>query len=262
MAERHNIPEVIIHIPHSNQEVPINVRGQFLLEDGDLQQEILKMTDCYTDELFSIPSEVCQPVIFPVSRLVVDPERFIDDKKEIMSKKGMGVIYTKTSDQKQLRKPISDEGRQSLLDRYYHPHHKKLSDLVQKSLNSRGKALIIDAHSFPSIPLPYELNQDNQRPDICIGTDSFHTPDCLSNKVYEIFDSLGYSVVLNRPFEGTFVPSDFYQKDPRVLSIMVEVNRCLYMDEASGKKNDKFNCIKNTIETVFEELLQFIRILS
>lgn len=257
-----SIPKVIIHIPHSSQEVPIDVRGQFLLDDYDIKQELLKMTDHYTDNLFSIPSKAYQAVIFSVSRLVVDPERFIDDEKEVMSQKGMGVIYTKTSDQKLLRMPISDEERKSLLDRYYHPHHKKLSDLVQKSLNLTGAALVIDAHSFPSVPLPYEFNQYLQRPDICIGTDSFHTPDILCEKVYKIFNSLGYSVVLNQPFEGTLVPTLFYQKDPRVVSIMIELNRSLYMDEASGNKNDGFNKVKNTIETVLEELIQFRRIIS
>ena len=178
---------VIIHVPHSSTELPIDVLNQFLLENGDLQQELLKMTDHYTNELFLLLSNTVQTIVHPVSRLVVDPERFIDDEKEIMSKVGMGVIYTKTSDQQQLRRTISEQERKDLLDTYYYPHHNQLSDLVQKSLNSFGSAFIIDAHSFPSVPLPYEFNQNPKRPDICIGTDLFHTPNNLCKKAQDIF---------------------------------------------------------------------------
>jgi hypothetical protein len=41
--------------------------------------------------------------VFPVSRLVVDPERFVDDATEPMAACGMGVIYTQTSQRMPLR---------------------------------------------------------------------------------------------------------------------------------------------------------------
>jgi len=56
------------------------------------------MTDAFTDDLF-VPDFVgAQTIIFPMSRLVLDPERFLNDDDEIMSALGMGVIYTRTSD--------------------------------------------------------------------------------------------------------------------------------------------------------------------
>jgi len=36
-------------------------------------------------------------VKYNYSRLVLDPERYRDDEKEVMTPKGMGVIYTKDS---------------------------------------------------------------------------------------------------------------------------------------------------------------------
>jgi hypothetical protein len=32
-----------------------------------------------------------------------------------------------------------------------------------------GRCLIIDCHSFPSVALPYELDQREERADFCIG---------------------------------------------------------------------------------------------
>ena len=55
-----------------------------------LQRELPRITDWYTDELFDAGAEASR-LIFPVSRLVCDPEHFADDANEPMAAKGMGV---------------------------------------------------------------------------------------------------------------------------------------------------------------------------
>ncbi|MDZ4852272.1 MAG: N-formylglutamate amidohydrolase [Pirellulaceae bacterium] len=85
-------PFTIIHIPHASKVVPEEVSEQFVLNDQDLADELRLMTDAYTDELFEIPETLARTVAYPVSRLVVDPERFVDDNLEIMVQKGMGVV--------------------------------------------------------------------------------------------------------------------------------------------------------------------------
>ncbi len=97
--------------------------------------------------------------MFPVSRLVVDPERFSEDPQESMSQVGMGVTYTKGSLRQPLREQLTQGKRQKLLERYYIPHRQKLTDAVEASLLANDHCLIIDGHSFPALPLPYELNQ-------------------------------------------------------------------------------------------------------
>jgi N-formylglutamate amidohydrolase len=79
---------MILHIPHSSHIIPENLREQIVLSDADLTAELTLMTDAFTDELFSLPRTTT--IRFPVSRLVVDVERFPDDAQEPMSKVGMG----------------------------------------------------------------------------------------------------------------------------------------------------------------------------
>ncbi len=69
-----------------------------------------------------------------------------------------------------------------IYQRYYDPHHARLETLVAEKLEASSKCLIIDCHSFPSKPLPYEPDQSANRPDICIGTDEFHTPKWLTDE--------------------------------------------------------------------------------
>lgn len=75
------------------------------------------------------------------------------------------------------------------------------------------------------------------RPEICIGTDDLHTPDHLTNTIAKAFAGFG-TVGVNEPFIGTYVPLQQYGTDQRVHSVMIEIRRDLYMDEATGESKD------------------------
>lgn len=247
---------MILHIPHSSKLIPTGLRSTFLLTDSELDEELLVMTDAFTDELFSCSAADVAHVVFPVSRLVVDPERFVDEKREPMSKKGMGAIYTKTSRGAPLRAHLGKADREYLLNEYYNPHHKRLEEAVRDELCEKGVCLIVDCHSFSSRPLPHEPDQSPERPDICIGTDSYHTPTRLERTTNEFFDKTGYSVGINRPFQGTIVPLVYYGKTGNVMSIMIEVNRSLYIDEGTGDRNAGFPRVTNDLDRLLAILRQ------
>lgn len=226
--------DIVWHLPHDATEIPLKVRDQFVLADEALAGEILRMTDHATMRLFGLDPYDQTVVRAPVSRLVVDVERFPDDADEPMAARGMGVIYQAASDGRPLRRPLSPEERQSLLDEWYCPHHRRLEAAVDQVLARHGLCLLIDCHSFPSKPLPYEPDQNPVRPEICLGTDDYHTPDQIRQSALDAFRSEGFDVAVNRPFAGALVPLSRYRKDPRVSALMVEVNRGLYMDESNG----------------------------
>ena len=228
---------IVACIPHSSIRIPGDLRKTILLNKLELGNELLKMTDWYVDELFALIHEKGGvSVRFDCSRLIVDPERFEDDSQEVMASKGMGVIYTKTSDGRKLREDPNPSQRAALLQRFYYPYHQAVTEAVQKTLGKFGQCLILDCHSYPSRPLPYELDQAADRPEICLGIDPFHTPDSLAEKVKEKFSGKRLRVAYNTPFSGTFVPMRFYETDKRVSSLMIELRRDTYMDEANANK--------------------------
>lgn len=232
---------MILHIPHSS----INTLNKKFLCDVNL--ELDRMTDIDTDKLFDFPNAT--KIVFPISRLICDVERFEDDNMEEMAKKGMGVCYTTNSFGKPLRK-VSDTERSEIIKKFYQPHHKALTEAVEEELRQKGAALVIDCHSFSNVPLPHEDDKTTPRPDICIGIDNFHTPKELINEVVEYFKYCGYSVAINSPFSGTLIPMKYYQKDKNVQGIMIELNRNLYIDKSD------FERLKNELQLFLFKLLR------
>lgn len=223
---------VVLHIPHDSLVIPDDVRPQFLLMDPDLELELLRMTDHLTHALFAEPCAEATVVRAPVSRLVVDVERFPDDALEPMAARGMGAVYEVTSHLAPLRRRLSPEERQALMRAWYLPHHEQLEAAVAAAVDRYGRCVVIDCHSFPSVALPYErADPEVARPDICIGTDDFHTSHALAEEFVSAFRCQGWSVGVNEPFSGALVPSSRYRMDRRVAAVMVEVNRRLYLRE-------------------------------
>lgn len=236
---------VVLHVPHSSREVSPDARRSILLDDAALEGELDAMTDAWTDRIAEAARAAAartapaRPTPWAFvnrrSRLVVDPERFPDDREEMLAV-GMGAVYTRTSQRTPLREDDPAVTRE-LVDRYFHPYADALTELVQQRLDACATALILDVHSYPTRALPYEVHQDESRPEICLGVDEHHTPPELVEAARVAFAGFG-TVTVNEPFHGTYVPLDFYRTDPRVRSLMIEIRRDVYVD-GSGAPIDE-----------------------
>lgn len=181
-------------MPHSSTNILLN--EGFIVDENSYTDEILKLTDWYTDDLFySDDNEIIKADFL---RIFCDPERFADDLQEVMAKYGMGILYERNDDGETIRKIIPELSEKILTD-YYWKHHEKLSKAVNNQLNLCGNALIIDCHSFPSNPLKRDLDKSPNRPDFNSGTDSYHTPKELINLSVSFFKNAGYSLGIDWP---------------------------------------------------------------
>ena len=256
VSENNNSP-IICNVPHSGTIIPEEFKGDFVLTENDLEKEVLYMADNFTNYLYSELLYISSYVMSKISRVVVDIERFQNEEDEPMSKVGMSALYTLTSNGSILR-TISDSSRHTL-EKIYNDYHDSFSQLVNNSLVKNNSAIIVDCHSFTSVPRVYELEQDSNRPDICIGADEYHTPVELVEILKNNFEKLGYSVEVNTPFSGSIVPFAYYKKDRRVTSVMIEVNRKLYMNEETYQKNKNFSLVSKDISrSIITSLNQFV----
>ncbi|CAL9368071.1 N-formylglutamate amidohydrolase [Streptomyces sp. enrichment culture] len=225
---------VILHVPHSAREIPADVRSGIVLDDAKLERELDHITDAHTAGIAEAAARAAglTPWRFVnrLSRLVVDPERFPDEREEMLAV-GMGAVYTRTTHKDVLRPDGHDAG--PLIERYFRPYARAMTEAVAGRLAATGRAVIIDVHSYPSAPLPYELHGEGPRPAVCLGTDSFHTPPGLLGAAREAFAPCG-ETGLDSPFAGTYVPLEFYGKRAEVSALMVEIRRDTYMTEPGG----------------------------
>ncbi|MEV5517136.1 N-formylglutamate amidohydrolase [Streptomyces flaveolus] len=225
---------VILHVPHSSREIPADVRPGIVLDDAALERELDHITDSHTAEIAEAAAGLAGVTpwrfVNRASRLVVDPERFPDDREE-MTAVGMGAVYTRTTHREVLRADGTDP--EPLLERYFRPYARAMTEAVTARLAATGRAVIVDVHSYPTEPLPYELHGEGPRPPVCLGTDGFHTPPELLAAAREAFAACG-ETGLDSPFSGTYVPLDFYGKRGEVGALMVEIRRDTYMTEPGG----------------------------
>lgn len=258
-------PETILpiaaHIPHAGTVVPEPVRDQFLPWAGELWREIAMVTDWYTDELFGIPGIAVTQT--PISRVVVDLERYADDSLEKNAAYGMGVIYTHNTLGEQIRAELSEPKRRLLLDNYYRPWHLQLELNVVQQLARWGRCLLLDCHSFPDDPFAHEEDHGQPRPDICLGSCD-NTPRWLLDSCRDLFLQRGYSVAVDFPYSGCLVPARCH-RDPRVPALMIEINRRLYLKPASREayrlgnvpiRLRSFDRLRNDIWSVILSLAQ------
>jgi N-formylglutamate amidohydrolase len=239
---------VLAHIPHASVRIPPAVRAAIRLDDRDLRRELVALTDAHTDDLFAwLGDHGATRFVNRRSRLVVDPERFSDPDLEPTEALGQGVVYTRTSDGRVLREADARD-RAALIDTYYRPYHAALDAAALQIVETFGRCTLLDCHSFPTDPLPSERDRSPDRPDICIGRDRMHTPVALATRLADAFRAEGLSVTFDRPFDGTMVPNAFHGRDLRLRSVMIEVRRGLYMDEATGERAPGYDAFRTVLE--------------
>lgn len=219
---------IVFHIPHSSSNIPAGAWRFYTVPEWAIACEMLVLNDWFTNEIFSY--EGTSSIVSPVSRVFVDMERFVDDTQEEMSQFGMGVIYTKGAFGTQIRRPLTEQEREKILQEYYYPHHKALESAIQDSIDKHDLCLLIDAHSFPDKPFLYENTCSQERPGICIGLTNSNTPSEIVEYISGRLRECGYTVAINYPYSGCLMPSRFID-DKRVSALMVEVNRKIYLED-------------------------------
>lgn len=234
---------IIFHVPHSSLKIP-KVFNDICIKDKEyINKTNLFLCDYNTDKL--LPNK-CHKLIFKYSRIFCDVEKFLDDKKESMSKKGMGVIYTKDT-HNTITNP-SNKYKNKIIKSYYKPHHNKLDKIVTNALNKYNKCIIIDLHSFSDEMVSTLFNNKNT-PDICIGVNNIYNKQLLDITI-DHFKKYNYKIDINNPYEGSIIPNKYINKNnDNLLSIMIEINKRIYLN------SDEFYKLKDCIDTYYKKIM-------
>lgn len=233
---------ILLHIPHSSLAFPDNTKYTW----KDLDDEERLLIDYYTDELFIPRDESTQigSVVFPYCRLYCDVERLINDPLE---KDGLGISYHRWIGDL----PFDYKSFSSIYDAFpfYADFHAEVST---KIVGMGAGLLLIDCHSFSA--LPNLLCSNPPDIDICIGYNDDETcPDkVVIGNIVHYFESLGYKVGINEPFSN----SKTFDVPVEYRSVMIEVNKRLYMNEQTLERSDNFHKLAHDIQSLYNVLLR------
>ena len=142
------------------------------------------------------------------------------------------------------------EARRRLLN-YYFPYHRKFRMLIDYIKKHHNKVLILDCHSMSS-----EIVSEST--DIVLSNNMNKSANpIITNVLQKIFESYGYNVSINNPFEGGFITKYYGRPVNRVNVLQIEVNKKLYLFEEKLKVDKKnFNKLKNC----FFDIINYINL--
>ena len=144
------------------------------------------------------------------------------------------------------------EARQRV-ERLHAPYHAALTALVEETRRRFGQALLVDLHSMPSASWGGRWREGAKGADIVLG-DRYGT--ACSRNITAAADALlsdrGYSVVRNDPYSGGYTTRRYGRPDKGRHALQVEINRALYMHEATLAPRPGFARLARDLTALFE----------
>ena len=61
------------------------------------------------------------------------------------------------------------------------------------------------------------------------------------------FENAGYSLGIDWPYNGSIVPLEHYKKNKNVHTIMLEINRALYLKKSTNEKTERYEETKKIV---------------
>ena len=150
---------VLLHVPHAGTHLPASVRAHLLLDDAELAAEVAALTDHRTDALALAAAEraAVRPwvLVNPVSRFVVDVERFPDEREE-MTAVGMGAVYTHGTRGQRIRRDDPAHA-EALLAAYFRPWGRAVAAAARRGRRGAARRALLP-------PRPAALRTPRRRP--------------------------------------------------------------------------------------------------
>lgn len=256
--------------PHSGRDYP----SAFLKNSVLDAVAIRSSEDAFVDQLFMSAVDFGAPLLAAsaprayvdlnrsadeLDPAVVDGVKMIGSNPRISS--GLGVIPRVVSEGRVVMQgKISAKDAKDRLDRFYHPYHNQLRELLVTSRAAFGKVLLIDCHSMPREALTNVSGRFGRMPEIVLG-DRFGS-SCDSIFVDEIEEALtdaGFRVARNTPFAGAHITQAYGRPSSGQSCLQIEVDRSLYLDEKNVVKSDQFDDIRQRLSGVVAQICEMTR---
>jgi N-formylglutamate amidohydrolase len=261
---------LVLDSPHSGREFPADFDAavsEFDLRDGE---------DCYVDELYLPATELGVPLLaarFP--RTYVDPNRHRGDVDlELIeggrwpheyapsgkAKIGKALVWRTLDDGRAIyaRKLKVDEvlGR---IERCHSPYHAALRELIDATHARFGVVYHVNCHSMPAVGGKQgEGGEGKPRADFVLGDrDGTSCDPAFTEFVRATLAAMGYEVKVNDPYKGVELVRAYSDPTRGRHSLQVEINKRLYMDEATRSKHAGFEALQKNLTTLVAAIADY-----
>ncbi|MEE4235913.1 MAG: N-formylglutamate amidohydrolase [Anderseniella sp.] len=256
---------VVFNSPHSGDRYPASFQAQSRLDLHNLRRS----EDCFVGELFAAASSLGAPLMqasFPRAWLDVnrepwelDPNMFCEplpahvNTSSVRVAGGLGTIPRIVSEGEDIyRDKLTWDDANFRVSNYYLPYHDNLRQLVGDTWRRFGTAILVDCHSMPSAA----GLAGSGRPDIVLG--DRHGTSCAAWITQHLEDSLcshGLKVSRNRPYAGGYITQKYGRPREGVHAVQIEINRMLYMNEATLKRTRGFSRLQTLLIDVMSKFI-------
>ncbi len=256
---------VVFASPHSGRAYPAEFLRASILDS----HEIRSSEDAFVDQLFESAPEFGAPFLTAgAPRAFVDLNRSSEELDPAVIHglraqghnprvaSGLGVIPRVVAGGRAIyRGKMPQSEAQHRIRTIWRPYHDKLQALLDEAHMTFGQAVLIDCHSMPHEAMDGIAKRGMQRPGVVLG-DRFGAaaaPETV-DRVETAFRSAGFVVSRNAPFAGAYIAQAYGRPTRKQHAIQVEIDRSLYMDEASIQPNADFDDVRRKLANVVAEI--------
>lgn len=145
------------------------------------------------------------------------------------------------------------------LNHYYRPYHAELERIVA-ALHARcGVLRQVSCHCMSAVGAPTHPDPGKPRADFCLGDVNGATASrAFVEFVQQAIQSLGYSCTINDPYSGGELNTRF-GRPGTVESVMVEINKKLFMDVNTFRRKPEFAKVKADVTKVLRAVTEHAR---
>ncbi len=150
---------------------------------------------------------------------------------------------------------------QSRIAHCYAPYHRAVRDAINAAHKHYGAVWHINCHSMPATSsIISEEGPGVQRADFVLGDrDGTSCAPAFTTFVALALRGMGYDVRINDPYKGVELVRAYSDPAANKHSLQIEVNRKLYMDEATRARTAGFDKLQNNLTQLIGAIARYVR---
>ncbi len=255
--------------PHSGRQYPTDFAYACSWE------RLRRAEDTDVDDLYSFaPALGATLVVAEFPRSYLDPNRRVEDVDTSIidgqwphavdhspkTTSGIGLIWRVLDDNSPIySRKLSVAEVERRIAQCHAPYWAAVTAAVESAFASHGRVVHINCHSMPEVAGPISwVKPGTKFADVVLGDrDGTTCAPEFTRLLARAFRAEGLSVAVNDPYKGVELVKRFGRPAENRHSIQIELNRKLYMNEATRERNENYKQLQALLERVMRQAAGF-----